>query len=127
MLAKNPRTPGGVRLPASALTTIASRLAPTVNASPVAATDPRRSEHARDGLKNTAGNQTPRVSVDDHREQARSYRLRAGNSMSTFKPPHSLSSNDSVPPQASTMSRTIPNPKPCPSVCSSSRVPRLNT
>ena len=33
-----------------------------------------RSELARDGPENTAGHQTPRVIVDDHREQARSYR-----------------------------------------------------
>jgi hypothetical protein len=33
-----------------------------------------RSEPARDGLKNAAGNLIPRVIVNDHREQARSYR-----------------------------------------------------
>jgi hypothetical protein len=39
------------------------------------ATTPRcRSEPARERRKATAGNQTARVIVDDHREQARSYR-----------------------------------------------------
>ena len=39
-----------------------------------ATTPPCRSEPAREGRKATAGNQTARVIVDDHREQARSYR-----------------------------------------------------
>jgi hypothetical protein len=36
--------------------------------------NPSRSELARDGGRHTAGCQAPSVIVDDHREQARSYR-----------------------------------------------------
>ncbi|MNG22273.1 hypothetical protein D3C84_1067370 [compost metagenome] len=41
---------------------------------PIKKRNPCRSELARDGLEGTAGNQISRLIVNDHREQARSYR-----------------------------------------------------
>ncbi|AFY21421.1 hypothetical protein PputUW4_04229 [Pseudomonas sp. UW4] len=52
---------------ALSLTTIASKLAPTADRN-------CRSQPAGDGLKRAAFIQATRVIVDDHREQARSYR-----------------------------------------------------
>ncbi len=70
MLAMDPQTPRGVRLSALSLTTIASVLAPTGGGViPLC-----RSGHTRDGFPDTAGCQAVSVSVDDHRERARSYR-----------------------------------------------------
>jgi hypothetical protein len=70
-LAMNPRTPRDTRLPALLLTTIASKLAPTEGQM---AAQPCRSELAREKPENAAGCQDSRVTVDVHREQARSYR-----------------------------------------------------
>ena len=69
MLAMVDQTPLASRHPASSLTTIAGKPAPTGTAPPC------RSEHARDGGPSTADIQAPSVIVDDHRERARSYRF----------------------------------------------------
>jgi hypothetical protein len=58
------------------LTTIASKLAPTEEQM---AAQPCRSELAREKPENAAGYQASRVIVDDHREQARSYRRTNGS------------------------------------------------
>ncbi|MGX1086675.1 hypothetical protein AB7M25_003241 [Pseudomonas sp. AP3_22 TE3818] len=75
LLAINQRTPRGSCQPALSLTTIASKLAPTGFVFSPAANALCRSEPARDKPENTAGHLPPRVIVDDHREQARSYRV----------------------------------------------------
>ncbi|MNH13210.1 hypothetical protein D3C79_727760 [compost metagenome] len=61
---------------------------------------------------------------DRAREGQRTLR---GKSILTRNPPKGLWSKAKDPPQASTISRTIPSPRPCPSTCSSSREPRSST
>jgi hypothetical protein len=71
LLAKTLSAPLGVRFPALSLTTIASKLAPTGKRPNC------RSELARENPECAAGCQVSRVIVDDHREQAGSYRKAA--------------------------------------------------
>ena len=82
LLAKNVNDDEGCLNVRGALTSFASKPAPTrgelTRAYLALWLEPKtcRSEPARDGLKSTAFNQQARVIVSDHREQARSYKGR---------------------------------------------------
>ncbi len=76
MLAMASSAPRLFRSHALSLTTIASKPAPTRDRVPVVTRNTCRSQLAGDGLKCAAFIQVTRVIVDDHRQQAGSYKGR---------------------------------------------------